>query len=53
MAIGIADDNDINEEQVAKAYRQAAQAARAACPEAGIYFDEADRMAAELWGPLE
>lgn len=56
MTIEIADDNDAGaglEFEVAQAYRAAAQAAQAARPEVATYFEEADRLAAELWGPLE
>lgn len=55
MTIELAADNDVSESQeaqVAKAYRLAAQAAQAARPEVSTYFEEADRLAAELWGPL-
>lgn len=56
MTIELADDNGVGESpeaQVALAYRAAAQAAQAARPEVATYFEEADRLAAELWGPLE
>lgn len=53
VTIEIAEDNDATAaEQVAQAYRLAAQAAQAARPEVATYFEEADRLAAELWGPL-
>ena len=55
MTIELAADNDVSESQeaqVALAYRQAAQAAQAACPELATYFEAADRLATELWGPL-
>lgn len=50
-----ADNNDFSgdEAEALHAYRLAAQAAVAARPEVATYFDEAERLATGIAGPLE